>query len=128
MQKSTSIITILSLVLLLFPCLAATGWSADCERFSDPTFKSPSRPPACFNHENHADFYECATCHHVYDQDGNLVEGESSDDMYCSDCHYDSNDPKQMDLMTKYHKRCKECHIQEQSGPITCAGCHKKEN
>lgn len=127
MQRITSIIKSLSLGLAILLFLAAAGFGADCVRFSDPTFKDPTRQPACFDHENHADFYDCATCHHVYDDDGNPVKGESSEGMYCSDCHYDSNDPKQMDLMSRYHKQCKECHIQEKSGPITCAGCHKKE-
>ncbi len=126
-MNKTGITTLISaVILLLFGAVAAFG--TDCERFSDPTFENPSRPPACFNHEDHADFYDCATCHHVYDEVGNLVKGESSEDMYCSDCHYDSSDPKQMELLTRYHERCRACHILEAAGPVTCAGCHKKEN
>ena len=57
---------------------------------SSDVFEDPQRPAAVFRHDEHneaAEIEECNECHHVYDEDGKLVEDESSEDQRCADCH-----------------------------------------
>ena len=40
-------------------------------------FDNPQRPPAVFRHDEHneiAQIEDCNQCHHVYDDNGNLLE------------------------------------------------------
>ncbi|MCG8471859.1 MAG: cytochrome c family protein [Desulfobacterales bacterium] len=94
-----------------------------------PTEKT--RPPVTFDHDSHnemADLEEsCALCHHLFDETGNLLEDESSEDESCASCH--SQTPKEEDdsklpLRAAFHRRCKNCHLQKQKGPIACGQCH----
>jgi hypothetical protein len=90
-------------------------------------FKNDQRPPAVFRHDEHnesAEIEECNGCHHVYDDDGNLVEDESSEDQRCSDCHELKAVGRKLALMKAFHTNCKGCHKQEKNGPLMCGQCH----
>jgi hypothetical protein len=92
-------------------------------------FDNPQRSAALFEHEAHneaAGIDDCATCHHVFDDDGHLVEGESSEDSSCSDCHAASDDGQVPNLRKAFHLRCKECHLQNEAGPVMCGQCHPR--
>jgi hypothetical protein len=65
-------------------------------------------------------------CHHVY-QDGKLVEGESSEDQACADCHTLKAQGSQPGLRMAYHRQCKECHVEKKKGPVACGECHVKK-
>lgn len=110
--------------------VAVSAFSNDCQTMEEDTFVNHTRPFVCFNHDEHNAAAElednCAFCHHVVDENGKLVEGESSEDSPCSECHSDAKDPKQMDLMNKFHKRCRGCHLEQKKGPVTCGECHVK--
>ena len=90
-------------------------------------FDSSQRPPAVFRHDEHneaAEIEECNECHHVYDDDGKLVEDESSEDQRCSDCHELKASGRQLALMKAFHANCKGCHQEKKDGPIMCGQCH----
>ena len=90
-------------------------------------FDSPQRPPAVFRHDDHneaAEIEECYECHHVYDDDGKLVEDESSEDQLCSDCHELKAVGRQLALMKAFHTNCKGCHQEKKNGPVMCGQCH----
>ncbi len=93
-------------------------------------FDNPQRTAAVFDHDDHNEKagleYDCAFCHHVYDGD-KLVEGESSEDYYCSDCHYLEKAPDNtVSLREAFHIRCRSCHFETNKGPVLCGECHKK--
>ena len=99
------------------------------ERLDNSAFEKPVRPAAVFDHDIHNEMAEleddCAVCHHVYDEDNQLVEDESSEDSLCSDCHYLKSDADNtVSLRKAYHKRCKSCHFAEKKGPVLCGECH----
>jgi len=90
-------------------------------------FEDSRRPPAVFRHDEHneaAEIEECNECHHVYDDDGKLVEDESSEDQRCSDCHEEKASGRRLALMKAFHTNCKECHQEKKNGPIMCGQCH----
>ena len=90
-------------------------------------FEDSQRPPATFRHDEHneaAEIEECNECHHVYDDDGKLVEDESSGDQRCSDCHQEKASGRRLALMKAFHTNCKECHQEKKNGPIMCGQCH----
>ena len=90
-------------------------------------FDSSQRPAAVFRHDEHneaAEIEECNQCHHVYDDAGQLVEDESSEDQRCSDCHELEAAGRQLALMKAFHTNCKGCHQQKKSGPVMCGQCH----
>ena len=90
-------------------------------------FEDSQRPPATFRHDEHneaAEIEECNECHHVYDDDGKLVEDESSEDQRCSDCHQEKASGRRLALMKAFHTNCKECHQEKKNGPIMCGQCH----
>jgi len=102
----------------------------DCIKIDEKVFTKNTRPFVCFVHDSHnenAGIDNCALCHHLY-EDGKLMEGESSEDMACSQCHGEKDDPGQIKLIATYHKRCRGCHEEKKQGPITCGECHKKIN
>ncbi|WP_052507535.1 acidic tetraheme cytochrome c3 TmcA [Desulfonatronovibrio magnus] len=92
--------------------------------FKDDTFVDPKRGPVIFDHDEHSLFYDCERCHHEYDEDGKLLEGVASIDLRCSDCHTLEGEGNILPLRQAYHVQCKSCHIEERSGPFTCAECH----
>jgi glycyl-tRNA synthetase (class II) len=98
----------------------------DITEVDDSGFETRIRPPAVFNHEEHNEAAEldCTVCHHVY-EDGELLEDETSEDSECSECHGDGSS-RNLDLVAKYHTRCKGCHEEEGAGPVVCSECHVK--
>jgi hypothetical protein len=125
MKKGSPIMLLFMIVSLLFYV------SADCQedmRFVNAdAFENPQRPPTVFNHEEHnerAEIEECNECHHVYDDEGKLVEDESSEDQFCSDCHELEASGKKLALMKAFHTNCKGCHKEKGNGPVMCGQCH----
>ena len=93
-------------------------------------FENPQRPPAVFRHDEHnesAGIEECSECHHVYDDDGQLIEDESSEDQRCSECHETESSGRRPDLMKAFHKNCKGCHLEKKNGPVMCGQCHVRK-
>jgi len=114
----------------LMVTLAAFG-SADAQEdmvtINSDDFDSPQRPAAVFRHDEHneaAEIEECNECHHVYDDEGLLVEDESSEDQRCADCHGLKATGRQPALMKAFHTNCKGCHQQKKNGPVMCGQCH----
>ena len=90
-------------------------------------FDSSQRPAAVFRHDEHneaAEIEACTECHHVYDDDGQLVEDESSEDQRCSDCHELKASGRKLALMKAFHTNCKGCHKAQNKGPTICGQCH----
>jgi hypothetical protein len=107
--------------------MAAAQSQEDMVVVDNDVFDDPQRPPSVFRHEEHneaAGIDECNVCHHVYDDDGNLVKDESSEGERCSDCHTYQDDGRQPGLMKAFHTSCKGCHLDQKKGPITCGECH----
>lgn len=88
-----------------------------------------NRPTAQFDHDTHneiADLEEsCALCHHLFDELGNIIPDESSEEMACRECH-DSGKKGLPKTEAAFHNRCKGCHIAIGQGPISCGQCHAK--
>ncbi|WP_300674032.1 cytochrome c3 family protein [Desulfoluna sp.] len=94
----------------------------------DESLDTPrTRPLSHFEHDSHNEIAEleesCALCHHLFDDNGALLEDESSEEMACRDCHEGSHSgmPK---TEAAFHNRCKGCHLAIRQGPIACGECH----
>ena len=115
-------------VSLLFLAMMINAHSQEDMAYVDnDAFENPRRPPVVFRHDEHnelAEIEECSVCHHVYDEDGRLVEDESSEDQRCSDCHELEDSGKQPALMKAFHNNCKGCHQEKKNGPVMCGQCH----
>jgi hypothetical protein len=126
-MKSIALIALCIVFGMAFILPAA--WSQDEMTVVDNSdFINPQRPPSMFEHDLHnenAEIDDCAVCHHVY-EDGNLVEGESSEGQRCSECHGTDSADDQPSLMQAFHARCKGCHENEGQGPVMCGECHIK--
>ena len=115
--------------IILLPGTAV--YSNECIPIGSETMEENTnkRPFVCFNHDTHNENAgledDCAICHHVY-EDGKLIEDESSEDFSCSECHWKEGASIQFDLISKFHKRCRGCHLNEKKGPVTCGECHGK--
>jgi cytochrome c553 len=121
----------LGLVMLLglILCTAAAFSQEDMVKVDNRFFDNPQRSASVFEHDAHnetAGIEDCAACHHVYDDDGNLVEDESSEDSSCSECHGDRDEGRMPNLRKAYHLNCKGCHFTEGAGPVLCGECHRK--
>jgi len=118
------------MILCLFTCLSQNGWTQDDMEFVDNSvFTNPTRPAAIFKHDLHNDkagINDCAICHHVYDESGQLLPDESSEDKSCSDCHAMESIGNQPGLMKAFHLNCKGCHETQNQGPLMCGECHKR--
>jgi len=73
-----------------------------------------------FTHESHSLLAEsCRTCHH-----------RSTSQAYeqCVECHpVKASSPKGLTvpgLRGAFHRQCRDCHIDLESGPTECADCH----
>jgi hypothetical protein len=123
-------VILLVTVILGIVLVIATAYSQEDMQFVDNAeFDNPQRPPATFNHDVHnetAEIDDCGECHHLYDENGQKLEGESSEDQMCSDCHGPEDEGRKPRLMKAYHLNCKGCHVESQKGPILCAQCHAK--
>ncbi len=115
------------LLLMLVLAAALVGAQEDMRVVSNEDFVSPQRPSAVFNHDEHndnAEIEDCRVCHHLY-EDGKLVEGESSEDQSCSECHELRASDGQPSLMNAFHLRCQGCHLARKAGPVMCGECHR---
>ncbi|WDP93112.1 MAG: cytochrome c3 family protein [Desulfobacter sp.] len=110
----------------------AVGQDEESEqsRIDASAFDTLKRPAALFDHDTHneaAGVEDCEVCHHVW-ENGKIVEGESSEDSPCSECHSLKATPEnKMALANAYHTQCRTCHIDKGKGPLLCGECHKKE-
>ena len=98
----------------------------DMIAIDNQVFGIPKRPPAVFEHDPHnelAAIEECNICHHIY-EDGKLIEGESSEDQSCVDCHEMQDAGQKPGLMKAFHTNCKSCHREKKKGPLMCGQCH----
>lgn len=122
-------IIFLGFILLLSTAVVAFS-NTELERLDNSAFQKPHRPGAVFVHDDHnemAEIDDCAVCHHVY-EDKKLVEGESSEDSLCSDCHSLKGTRENLvPLGVAYHQRCRNCHFETNKGPVLCGECHIKE-
>ncbi len=122
------------LIITLVSIIALAGLTAyaqeDIEFVEDSGFVTTMRPRPAFMHDEHnekAGIEDCIECHHVYDNAGNRLEDESSEDQECSECHGAQGDEYPMELVRHYHMNCKGCHQAEKAGPVTCGTCHVSE-
>lgn len=122
-------IIFMGFIVFILTAVAAFSNSDQTERMDTASFEKAHRPGAVFVHDDHnemAELEDCAVCHHVY-EDKKLVEGESSEDSLCSDCHsVKATQDNSIPLEVAFHKRCKTCHVQENKGPLLCGECHIK--
>lgn len=127
-MKKAAVILVL-VVLTGFALLLASVVAQEDMVVVDPSpFENPQRAPSVFRHEEHnfaADIWDCNVCHHVYDEQGNLIEDESSEDMRCADCHGLQDEGNQPGLMKAFHRNCKGCHLEKAKGPVLCGECHR---
>ena len=128
MRKRIIMIAFISLLSALL--LTSAHSQEDMVAVDNSVFENARRSPSVFKHDAHnetAGLDECSECHHVYSEDGQLVEDESSEDQMCSDCHGIKPDGRKPGLMKAFHLNCKGCHTKEKTGPVMCGECHKKE-
>ncbi len=126
MEKRTLTVSIAIILAVLVVAVITASSQENVKSVQDSGFKQLMRPTVPFVHDEHnekAAIEECSTCHHVY-EDGKRLEGESSEDRECSDCHLPEGGRYPMSLVKAYHGRCKGCHNDKQAGPIMCADCH----
>ena len=120
----------LSCIILLLSLFVFSPYcfSQEDMRFVDTAgFSNPARPASVFNHDEHNEKHEisdCSECHHVY-ENGQLKEGESSEDQRCGDCHGGKNSDNPISLRKAFHLNCKGCHLEKNAGPIMCGQCHQ---
>jgi len=110
-------------------CLTTAHSQDDMVVVDADAFDNSQRPPSVFVHDEHnemAEIEECNQCHHVYDDDGTLLEDESSEDQYCSDCHGLEAEGRKPALMDAFHLNCKGCHDAQNKGPVMCGECHRR--
>ncbi|RLB92201.1 MAG: acidic cytochrome c TcmA [Deltaproteobacteria bacterium] len=121
-------IIFLSFILFLLTAVVAFS-NTELERLDNSDFQKPQRPGAVFEHDGHnemAGIDDCNVCHHVY-EGKKLVEDESSEDSSCADCHsLKAVVDNSITLELAYHKRCKNCHFEQNKGPVLCGECHIK--
>lgn len=127
MQKN--FITIATALLFIILSCSYGYCQEEMEEIDNQQFPSPQRSAARFEHDTHNDtvgIEECNVCHHIYDDDGNLVEDESSEDQMCADCHGLNDDGSQPGLRKAFHRNCKGCHLEQKKGPVMCGECHTR--
>lgn len=118
-------------ILLVLLLMFTSTVSGDCIPISGESMEDNTnrKPFVCFDHDVHNETAQledkCNLCHHVY-EDGALVQDESSEDSSCAECHGTEDATIQFDLISKFHQRCRGCHLKEEKGPVTCGECHSK--
>lgn len=121
--------TRLTIVLAVLALSAATVCAEALIRMETSAFETTRRPAAVFDHDEHneaAELDDCGACHHVW-EDGRIVEGESSEDSPCSECHGLKPTPEnRMGLANAFHTQCRSCHMDMGQGPLLCGQCHRK--
>ena len=138
---------------LISVSIPTKSYANDCFTINGETIdaNTNTRPFVCFQHDAHnekAGLENCDRCHHLYDEDGKFIDGQSSEDKSCSECHAGnsgstnsdgssstavgsvansgSSNSLNIDLAAKYHKLCRDCHLEKEKGPVVCGECHKK--
>ncbi|MBU0995196.1 MAG: cytochrome c family protein [Proteobacteria bacterium] len=120
-------------ILIICACILGQG-VVYAEDLSDAfpsmsMFEKITRPPVRFDHDGHNEtnaLEDCSICHHRYDGK-HLLEGESSEDQTCADCHsLRKTKENSMPLMKAFHLQCKGCHEENGKGPKLCGECHVK--
>lgn len=122
-------VTVCAVFVLVASAAGISFSQDDVAHVADTAFRRTMRPPVAFLHDDHnekAGIEECSVCHHVYDEGGNLVDDESSEEQECSECHLSGKSGGKLALIRQYHLRCKGCHENERSGPVMCGECHVK--
>jgi len=117
-------------ILLSVALIGVGAWTAHSQEemthVDTAGFADPMRPPARFEHDAHNDaagIEDCAVCHHVYDDSGHRMTEESNEGTPCADCHGD----RPVELSRRYHQACKQCHLQQNAGPVMCGQCHRRQ-
>lgn len=115
-------------LIMMVGLLSVSGYCQEGIEYLDNTiFDNPRRMPAVFVHDDHnekAGLDDCTECHHIYDENGQKDEYESSEDQMCADCHEIEDEGRKPGLMKAYHLNCKGCHLVEGKGPFVCGQCH----
>ncbi len=116
--------------LMISGFITCSTWAQDeMEKIDQTAFVNPGRVQAVFRHDEHNEMAEieaCGTCHHVY-EGKELVEDETSEDSQCSECHtLKKSEENTVPLVLAFHKRCRNCHFEENKGPVLCGECHVK--
>ena len=114
-------------VWVLVLAVAQSFSQEDMRVVDNSEFERPVRVSSVFEHDVHnetAGLDDCSVCHHLY-EDGKLVEGESSEDQSCADCHPADGSGDTPSLRRAYHLNCKGCHLSNRTGPVMCAQCHR---
>ncbi|MFZ7124574.1 MAG: acidic tetraheme cytochrome c3 TmcA [Desulfobacterales bacterium] len=128
MAKKKHAIILCGALALVLACFCAYA-QEDMEFVDDTAFMETMRPSAAFRHDEHNDIAgidDCGVCHHLYDEDGTLLEGETSEDMECGECHA-AGDDYPMDLVRAFHLNCRGCHEEQKAGPVVCGECHRRQ-
>lgn len=129
-MKIRTTIALTAMLLLGVFLLPAFSESEEESIFQLSTMEPLTRPVSRFSHDEHnekAGLEEnCTICHHSYDEQGKLIEDESSEGTPCADCHKEKANGNQPELIKAYHQQCKRCHEKEGKGPHACGECHIK--
>jgi len=117
------------MIIICLMLMVPAAFSADKREIaSAEAFAHRDRPVSLFDHDAHMEYPgvdDCYTCHHLY-KNGVLVPEESSEDLYCSDCHSVEAKNRDSKLRTAFHRRCIHCHEEQKTGPLSCGECHAK--
>ena len=128
-QWSLKLSLVITLVVMFMAAYSAHS-QEDVITVEDDAFTERMRPIVSFLHDEHnenAEIAECGVCHHVYDDKGQLLEDETSEESQCSECHLSKKSKDKTELIKYYHNQCKKCHQQRNAGPVMCAECHLKK-
>ena len=92
-----------------------------------------------FMHKKHASLEsgDCTVCHHrapatENDRVGNPISRNDLSHIEPAACHACHSSPAQPDAIARpglkgaLHQRCIDCHVERNSGPQTCASCHRR--
>lgn len=115
---------------LILPAKSSTAEEIPDEiKIYNEGYRTKLYQPVEFPHRAHAEDYgiECTQCHHNY-KDGKNVWQEGDPVRKCIVCH---NPVKKQGtvprLVFAYHFNCRNCHKENESGPIECSDCHTKK-
>lgn len=145
--KKTSIVIYL-VVWIILCCLPVSGMDAnDAPESVTIDYLQELYEEVNFDHQTHADMYNCSSCHHHTTGTGTQSENckkchaasVATGDVSCSGCHKNQISPltpakKEMPETNNYHidkpsligalhLQCLGCHRTE-SGPTGCQECH----
>lgn len=128
-MRLSQYIFILAVIIMIAPFCAYCA--EDLERLDNSAFAAPQRIGAVFDHDTHNEKAQldsdCSICHHVHDGK-QKVEGESSEDQSCSECHLTkASEENAIPLRMAFHKQCRTCHVNLKKGPVLCGQCHVRK-